>query len=173
MGDRGPVPKRSEERRRRNKVHSDGMETEQVDMTDFDGGNVVHAPEPNPEWHPAALAIWQATVESGQSIYFEKSDWTILAFLCSQLTQHYRDDLVIEKVKLPMEAGSGGGEELVYGSIPMSGATISAFLKGFGSLGLTEGDRRRIHLELKRENDGEKVTAEGVVDARSRFLGGA
>lgn len=176
MGERGPVPKRSEERRRRNKTDESGQQyvPDRVDMTEFDGGNVVPTPEPNPNWHPAALAIWEAAADSGQRVFFEKSDWAVLALLCSQITQHYRDDLVIEKVKLPMENGSGGGEEVIYGSVPMNGGTISAILKGFASLGLTEGDRRRMRLELKRDGAGEeKQTPEGVVDARERFLGGA
>lgn len=176
MGERGPIPKRTEERRRRNKTNDQGesLEVDQVDLTSFDGGDVVPVPEPNPNWHPAALAIWEAAADSGQRVFFEKSDWAVLALLCSQITQHYRDDLVIEKVKLPMENGSGGGEELVRGSMPMNGGTISAILKGFASLGLTEGDRRRMRLELKRGGDGEeKPTPQGVVDARARFLGGA
>lgn len=174
MGQSGTVPKRSTERRRRNKTNKYGesLVPDRVKLQEFDG-EVVDAPEPNPNWHPAAMTIWTAACESGQRIFWEPSDWAVLALTCSQISQLYRDDFVIEKVKQPIEGGSGGGEELVYGSRPMTGQEFSAILKAFSSLGMSEGDRRRMRIELERgQKRTEPPTVEGVVDARSRFLGG-
>lgn len=173
MGARGVVPKRSQERRRRNKTDRNGEQylPDRIDLQNFDG-DLVEPREPNPDWHPAAMAIWEAALQSGQRIFWEPSDWAMLGLTCSQISQLYRDDFIIEKVKQPMEGGEGGGEVLVYGSKPMTGQEFSAILKAFSVLGMSEGDRRRMRIELER---GQKVepdlTAEGVVDARNAFLG--
>lgn len=172
MGAHGPIPKRSQERRRKNKTDESGGQyiPDRVDLQNFDG-DVVEPREPNPNWHPAALSIWEAALASGQRIFWEPSDWAVLGLTCSQISQYYRDDFIIEKVKQPMEDGMGGGEELVYGSRPMTGQEFSAVLKAFSSLGMTEGDRRRMRVELERgQKVEEDLTAEGVVDARNRFL---
>lgn len=155
--ERGPAPKRSQARRRRNKTDENGhsIEPEQVELDpeDFPELDPETDPrcQPNPAWHPAALAIWQSAQESGQQVFWEPSDWAILRLTCSQISQEYAEDLIIEKVKLPMTgAGEGGGEELVYGSRPMPAGKFSAIIKTLGALGMTEGDRRRMHIELER-----------------------
>lgn len=153
----GPVPKRQAERRRVNTTTESGvdMRVDRVDLQNFDG-EVVEAPEPNPDWHPAALAVWNAACESGQRIFWEPSDWAVLALTCSQISQEYAEDLIIEKVKRPMYGGEGGGEELVYGSRPMPAGKFSAVMKVMSDLGMTEGGRRRIRIELERgERKGE------------------
>lgn len=63
----GPVPKRSDQRRRRNK--SD------VDITSAPGAAVVEQPEPGEMWHPAALRWYVSLSTSGQASYYEPSDW--------------------------------------------------------------------------------------------------
>src|SRR5690606_35643017 len=118
---------------------------------------------PNPNWGPAAQAIWQAATESGQKVFFEPSDWALLALTCSQIDQEYRDDLIIEKVKLPMELGAGGGEELIYGSRPMPAGKFAAILKALGSLGFSEGDRRRMQIELTRGGQKPEQATKGTV----------
>jgi hypothetical protein len=151
--ERGPVPKRSQARRRRNKTDEEGQSVEvekvQLDLPPY------QPPEPSPNWHPAAMAIWNSALESGQIVFWEPSDWAILALTCSQISQEYADDLIIEKVKQPMLAGEGGGEELVYGSRPMPAGKFSAILKALGALGMTEGDRRRMRIELERFGEPE------------------
>ena len=149
--ERGPVPARSQARRRRNKTDENG-ESIEVDEVELDPEEFPEfEPKPaNPDWHPAARAMWDAACESGQTIFWEPSDWAILALTCSQISQEYADDLIIEKVKRPMLGGEGGGEELVYGSRPMPAGKFAAILKAFSALGMTEGDRRRMRMELNR-----------------------
>ena len=172
---RGPVPKREVARRRRNKTDDSGNPSEatsvELDPEEFPA---FVAPAPNPHWHPAALAIWEAAAASGTRVFWEPSDWSILALTCSQISQEYADDLIIEKVKLPIEAGgAGGGEELVYGSRPMPSGKFSAVMKALGMLGLTEGDRRRMHIELERfAKPDEVVTEEQFEDERLRLIQG-
>lgn len=171
---RGPVPKRSTERRRRNKTSEDGASTE-VDQVILDPGEFppFTPPEPNPNWHPAARAMWDSACQSGQRIFWEPSDWAILGLTCSQISQEYANDLILEKVKEPMEAGSGGGERLVYGSRPMPAGKFAAILKALGSLGMSESDRRRLHMELTRgQGPEEGVTAEDIQRAQLELIQG-
>ncbi|MDQ3275347.1 MAG: hypothetical protein M3Q39_10055 [Actinomycetota bacterium] len=151
MGERGAVPKRSHARRRRNKTDEAGGKyiPDRVNLQKFDGE--LHEPDPPAaSWHPAARAIWDAALESGERIFWEPSDWAILRLTCSQVSQEYATDLIIEKVKLPMENGQGGGEELVFGSRPMPAGKFAAIMKVMGDLGMTEGGRRRMRIELER-----------------------
>lgn len=77
MGARGPVPKRSDERARRNKV-----DTTQIVVT-----GAVEIPDPDPSWHPAALMVWESLAKSGQSRRFEPSDWAAAYLLCGEITR--------------------------------------------------------------------------------------
>lgn len=63
----GPVPKRSDQRRRRNK--SD------VDITAAPGAPVVSQPAPSEVWDPAAVRWYTSLAESGQARFYEPSDW--------------------------------------------------------------------------------------------------
>ena len=65
-GSRGPVPKRSSQRRRRN---SDGVEIATAPAAG------AAAPEADPEWHPLARDWYAALGESGQATFMEPSDW--------------------------------------------------------------------------------------------------
>lgn len=173
--ERGPVPKRDVARRRRNKTDDAGhsVEVEQVELDPEEFPAEYERPAANPSWHPAARAIWDGAVDSGVTVFWEPSDWAILGLTCSQISQEYADDLIIEKVKQPLEAGSGGGEKLVYGSRPMPAGKFTAIMRTLGSLGLTEGDRRRMHMELNRFADPEtEATPESIEADRLTLLQG-
>lgn len=77
MGARGPVPKRSTERARRNKV-----DTTQILMI-----GEVEIPEPDPNWHPAGRMVWDSLANSGQAKYFEPSDWAAAHLLCGEISR--------------------------------------------------------------------------------------
>lgn len=68
MGTRGPVPKRSDRRIRRNK---DGGEVERIEVS----GGPVDPPPLGFVTHPVAEAWYESLAESGQARYFEPSDW--------------------------------------------------------------------------------------------------
>lgn len=177
--ERGPVPKRSQARRRRNTTDEQGNSVEvekvELDSEDFPELDPATDPrcQPNPNWHDAALAIWRSAQESGQTVFWEPSDWAILRLTCSQISQEYADDLIIEKVKEPIFDGGGGGERLVYGSRPMPAGKFAAVLKALGSLGMTEGDRRRMHVELERHGQRpDPGTADDVGKARLELMQG-
>jgi hypothetical protein len=78
----GPVPKRSEERIRRNK--------DETPIVVLHASGSVNIPELDlPEPHPITAQLWDSAVNSAQGKYYEESDWAYLRF-----TLHFVDDLV-------------------------------------------------------------------------------
>lgn len=79
----GPVPERSDRRRRRNKVPG-GIT--KVALTD----GVVPMPDPEPDWHPIARAWYESLAESGQRRYYEPSDWQRARFAAQQMSLYLK-----------------------------------------------------------------------------------
>lgn len=83
MGTRGPVPKRSEERIRRNTT-----EYGTIDKIEVIGPVTVPRLEiVNP--HPFTRELWDGMIDSGQAKYFEPSDWAYAKFAL-----HFADKLL-------------------------------------------------------------------------------
>src|SRR5687767_9552882 len=60
----GPVPKRSSQRIRRNKV----------DITEAEG-KPAEIPPADPYWDRAAIMWYESLAESGQAVWFQQADW--------------------------------------------------------------------------------------------------
>lgn len=136
--ERGPVPQRSHQRRRRNKV--------EIDRAPSSTGKVL-GPEP-PEWLGGLAREWyQSLRTSGQAIYYADSDWA--------------SALIVAK---GIEA---------FEKRP-SAHMLTAVLSGLGSLAATEGDRRRLRIELERADAGDPDEAAGVtaIDEWQRRISG-
>jgi hypothetical protein len=82
MGERGPVPKRKAERRRRNK----GSDPETVPALTA----AVDAPPANEEWHPAATDWYGSLSLSGQAQFYEPSDWEAARLVAGELSAYLR-----------------------------------------------------------------------------------
>lgn len=121
VGSRGPVGKRSEDRVRRNK--SAGVLTV-VDMP----VPACVPPEPDEGWCLAARRIWDSLVLSGQSRFYEPSDWAYAQFVMGEMTRYVEN-----------------GQQI--------GDRLSAIDSMLVRLLLTEADRRRAGLELSRAVD--------------------
>ncbi len=133
MGERGPQGKRPEELRRRNKDKS--VQTEGTASTD------VVMPPAQEDWHPIAKQIYESLENSGQSEFYEPSDWAMAYMLAESISR----DLEPQVVAVPERTG-----EPVFEKVPMKGASLSAYLKGFTALMVSEGDRRRAGIALER-----------------------
>lgn len=133
VGARGPVPKRSEERHRRNEPASPVVKAA--------GAGEVPVPDADVEWHPIARRLWDATKESGQTRFYEPSDWALLYSLM--------DDLSYAK---QCERRPAGLIESIYSQL--------------GNLLISEGDRRRVQVELHRPSSQELEDA-GVTEMRT------
>lgn len=63
----GPIPKRSDQRRRRNQ--SD------IPIVSAPGAAMVNRPASGAYWDPAATRWYESLAESGQAHFYEPSDW--------------------------------------------------------------------------------------------------
>lgn len=133
MGSRGPVPKRSDLRR----GHASRSAAETV-VTRLPGAPAVEVPEPDAEWDPIARMIWDGACESGQARFYEPSDYALLYSLMDDLTYYKRQSR-------------------------RSSEMLASIMSGLSSLLVTEGDRRRVRVELTREPVAGERSA-GVVE---------
>lgn len=117
MGSRGPAPARSDQRRRRNKPETP------VERVEVDGD--VTIPEPG-DWHETAVAWYRSLEQSGQSRFFEPSDWQSAHFTAQMMSKC----LLAEDVSAQMVAQVRG----------MMTDLLS-----------TESSRRRVGIELERK----------------------
>lgn len=83
MGQRGPVPKRSSERRRRNKESK-------PDRVKAPGR--VRRPRVLPHWHPIAKSWFTSLEDSGQAQFYEPSDWQAARYVAEVMSRHLKAD---------------------------------------------------------------------------------
>lgn len=154
MGARGQVPKRPEERRRRNK--DEGAKIEGAATAN------VKRPAVRRDWHPIAKAWYKSLSDSGQSEFYEPSDWAMAQIVAESISR----DLEEQVIAVPEKTG-----EPVYAKVPMKGASLSAYLKAMTALMVSEGDRRRAGIALKRGGDdaGAKSKEEAKVFAMEKY----
>lgn len=167
----GPVPKKDAERRRRNKTpEAEGslsaIPAEVVNVDEILAGE-VEIPEASEDWHPIAKQMWESQIKSGQVLWMEPSDWAILYTICESLSR----DMKPQVVGINEETGKA-----IMATVPLKGASLSAYLKAFASLLMTEGDRRRLRIELERQRrldaaaEGEGKVVD-IVQKRSELFG--
>jgi hypothetical protein len=117
MGSRGPIGKRSDQRVRRNKV--EGLDRIEV------AGDVEVPPLELENAHPIIADFYESLADSGQSQYYEPSDWQFARF-----TLHFANTL--------LQSNRPSAQML---------AAVNAMLS---NLLVAEGDRRRVRLEVER-----------------------
>lgn len=128
-GPTGPVPKRPEARRRRNKVEGAVV----VDAI----SDVVAVPATPKGLHPLAATWFESLAKSGQSRYYEPSDWAAALIVAESITR-------------------------LFSKSDLSAMGFGAVWSAMGELLTTEGMRRRVRMEVQRaqvEEVPEGVTA--------------
>lgn len=172
MGLRGPAPKKNAAKMgHRTKAELAGAEIVNLDNIDdalLQKAEVGMIPAEE-NWHPVAKQWYESLALSGQKIYYQPSDWAIAYLLAESLSRDFKPQFV------GMNEESG---EPVFEKIPLKGASLGAYLKGFTALLATEGDRRRMQIELERESlkgQGlDDATGDGVVlDRAAMFKNGS
>lgn len=141
MGARGPVPKRSDQRRRTNQP-DDGPITSAI------GSAVVATPEPDESWHQMARDWFASLAESGQSAFYEPSDWQTARIWAEVLSRQLQSSRI-------------------------SAQMIAAWSAGATELLTTEGARRRGRLELERHTEDDDEAASVTALERYREQLGA
>lgn len=127
---RGPVPKRSEQRRRSNKPEVPIESAPNAQREPLGPGA--------PEWLGGLARDWYESLRtSGQAVFYTASDW--------------QSALILAKAVATFEARP-------------SAHMLTAILQGFGSLAATEGDRRRLRIELERAKPGDADEQAAVAD---------
>ena len=144
MGATGPIPKRSEERRRRNK--DDGPQL--VQAAAGPPADVPELPEPDPLWHPIATDWYLSLQHSGQAAFYEPSDWAMARYAAELMSRGLSSDR------------------------PPNGQYVSALDSVMARLLTTEGDRRRARIELERKPAGPQLAAVKPLDASRDLTGG-
>lgn len=157
----GPVPKRSEDRRRRNTPAAGGP-------AKAPAAAVVPIPDADPEWHPIASRWFESLKLSGQRRWYEPSDWAVAYLIAESISMDFKPQFV------GFAQTDRDQTEAEYAVIPLKGASLSAYLKAMGNLLATEGDRRRASIELQRAavvDDDEESALALVTDIASKFGG--
>lgn len=122
MGERGPVNKRIDQK------HGHRSKEELAQVEQAPGAEEVEFPEVDADWHPIARRWFEALGKSGQSRFYEPSDWAEAQLVAEVMSRA----LLADKINGPL---------------------LTALMQGSTRLMATEGDRRRMRLELVRGND--------------------
>lgn len=128
---RGPVAKRSADRTRRNKTNDAGIATKQAPAA-----HVVKPPAEDRAWHPMAKGWFRSLKTSGQSKFYEDSDWQAARFCAYYFS------------------GQLKAAEDKTNPAPLRAATVAQIWSMMGDLMTTEASRRRVRVELVRASGG-------------------
>lgn len=133
----GPVPYRTEELSRE-------RDAKRGDRPTLTKGTMrpVQIPAPDDEWHPTAKRLYQSLRESGQSDFFQNSDWAFAWSLC--------EDVSVMK------------NQQIY-SGKLHAESLKGIYNALSNLMFTEADRRRMRIELMEEKTEEKTVGDEVV----------
>jgi hypothetical protein len=136
MGERGPVPKRSDERIRRNAT--------EVPVEKLEVIGSVQVPELGiDDPHPFIVDFYQSLIDSAQSRYYEPSDWQYARWLCFAMNDY------------------------ISGRKP-SAVMFQSINAALSDLLITEGERRRVRLEIERGQNGD--TEGGTVTSFEDYM---
>lgn len=149
-GTGGPPPKRDSQRRRR---------------TEPAKGPAVRSPgkaakplAPDEGWHPAARLWFDSLASSGQAVFYQASDWASAWVVAESISRELNPQPIV------VAGADGEAAQVEMHSLPPKGASLSAWLKAFTALMATEGDRRRLRLELERPDAPAVKERAGVSD---------
>lgn len=117
MGVRGPMPKRSEERTRRNATGEDGVALKKGVALEYAWR------APNPNWDDAVRNLYESLSQSGMAAYYQQTDADYAWLICDEFDGYRKSDR-------------------------KSAVMFSGLISSLAGLGITEGERRRIHIEL-------------------------
>ena len=147
MGTRGPVGKRDDERVRRNVPESPTATITAIGSVMIpELGDVSH----EGEIHPLVTDLYESIRQSAAVKYYEPTDWQFARLTLFTLNQ----ELIAAK----------------HMGKPIGAMKLTALNQMFSSLLLTEGDRRRVRLEVERAPDagtpGQVVEVTDVIKQR-------
>jgi len=105
----------------------------------------VVKPAARPEWEPFVREFYDSIGESGEADFYQNSDWHYARIVCDQLHAHYQSGM-------------------------RSGQMFQSIMAAMTSLLVTEGERRRVKIELTEPKPtGPTAAVTAISDAKSRL----
>lgn len=140
MGNSGPIPNHSSDLSR-------SRDANRGDRPSLVKGErrPVTIPHAGKDWHPAARRIYDSIKTSGQSDFYQNSDWAYAWSVCDDLSNFKN-----------MSRPSAQMAAVVYTAL--------------GNLLLTEGDRRRARIELEHPHEEEKPASVSLIEEYKQGL---
>jgi hypothetical protein len=102
------------------------------------GAAAVSVPPADPEWHEIARDWYESLAKSGQARWYEPSDWATARYIAEAMSRN-------------LSAGA-----------KFSAVLFASVLSGMSTLLVTEGDRRRVRVELERASEGGDASGDVV-----------
>lgn len=121
MAGTGPLPKRDAERTRRNKEPEGSVSLAKGTAM---GGDPFPVKS---HWHPMAVEWYESLNQSGIREFYERSDWATAMIVAEELTHYFNTSTSRRSAQM-----------------------LTALFSMMTSLGATEGDRRRMRIELEK-----------------------
>lgn len=171
---RGPAPKRKEERERRNTPETGEailLGPDDFDQLPFEVETLVEPPPPSDRWEPAALAFYEATLRDPARIWMGPADWAFHWIICENLHRELAPQYVaVAEGGVDLETGEKVSDHVVRERLPMKGASLTAYLKWAGMVGIGEASRLALRREVTFNNPQRmelaSVTELDVADTR-------
>lgn len=137
----GPVPNRESDLARPRERKGSG----QVAVTKG-VSRPASVPHADKDWHPIARKLWDSLKTSGQSDFYEQSDWAYAFAICDDLSEYKK-------------------------SSRRSSQMAAVIYTAMSNLLVTEADRRRVRIELHDPDTGETAVEDDAVDEYAAELG--
>jgi hypothetical protein len=121
-----------------------------VETVTVEIAKTVEIPAPESTWHPIARDWYLSLGQSGQSQFYEPSDWQYARYIAEAMSRNLK-----QRQKF-------------------SAMLLSAVQSGMTDLLTTEADRRRVRLELERGGtpDTKPAGVTAIADYRDRLASG-
>lgn len=151
MGTRGPIPNRDGDLARpRERKGSDAQAATRGELLP------VTPPDPDLDWHPIARMLWDSLGSSGMRDFYQNTDWATAYLICDEIHTYLTPGIDKAATKAATEAAGGEKVTVRYPERRLSGMTFTALLSAMAALGVTEGDRRRMRIELEAPKEPEQ-----------------
>lgn len=139
-------------------------------------------PDPDPEWHPIATALYKSLAESGQSDFYQSSDWVFAYSICDDMSRYkeQEDDWRTGTARREEWFGMTKDERVAAGihaneapRVPRGGSAMKlvTIMDGLGRLAVTEVDRLKVRMELKEASDPDALAEVVAIDDAKKRLG--
>lgn len=139
----GPIPKRASERTRTNKTNESGASTEVTKGTATD----VSWPKADSAWDDYTTDWYNGLKKSGMSAYYQQSDVAMARIIANEMSLYQRD------------------------TSRRSSMMFAALMTAMTGLGVTEGERRRMRIELEAPKKQEKSASVTAIEDYKKALG--